>query len=59
MNRLSNAEAQICRPDRCPFCHSKDIDTLAKQITSASYWRCRACGEVWNVARLELTKSAR
>jgi ribosomal protein L37AE/L43A len=43
----------VRRPDRCPFCHSKAVDTLAKQITAATSWRCKQCGEVWNVARLQ------
>jgi ribosomal protein L37AE/L43A len=41
------------RPEACPFCQSKAVGTLAKVITPSTYWRCQACGEVWNPARLE------
>jgi ribosomal protein L37AE/L43A len=47
------------RPDACPFCHSKAVGTLAKQITAATYWRCQECGELWNIAQLERAKSLR
>jgi transposase-like protein len=43
------------RPDACPFCRAKAIGTLAKVITTRTYWRCQACGEVWNVANLRST----
>jgi hypothetical protein len=59
MNRLSDREEPIRRPDSCPFCHSKAVGTLAKEVTAATYWRCQACGEVWNVARLESSRTLR
>lgn len=37
----------------CPACKSRDVTTTSKVVTSASYWRCRACGEIWNAERLE------
>jgi hypothetical protein len=37
-------------PARCPACRSTDLITTSK-ATDASYWRCRACGEVWNAKR--------
>ena len=43
------------RPAACPFCGSKGIGTLAKVITDRTYWRCQACGEVWNMANLRAT----
>lgn len=39
-------------PARCPSCRSVDLVTTSKVITSAAYWRCCACGEVWNAGRL-------
>ena len=39
-------------PTQCPTCHSKDVKTTSKVIDASTYWRCGACGEVWNVARL-------
>lgn len=38
-------------PSACPACRSSDITTMSKVVTPESYWRCRTCGEVWNVAR--------
>jgi ribosomal protein L37AE/L43A len=47
------------RPAACPFCKSNAVGTLAKEITIATYWRCQACGEIWNTARLRREKVAR
>lgn len=38
-------------PSRCPACGSPDVKTSSKIVTAECYWRCEACGEVWNVAR--------
>ena len=38
-------------PTACPTCHSALIITTSKHPDDTSYWRCRDCGEVWNVAR--------
>ena len=57
MNPLPDSEQAGDRPDRCPFCRSKAIGTVAKVITTTSYWRCQACGEVWNVRNLRTTHS--
>jgi ribosomal protein L37AE/L43A len=59
MNRPSDREESVNRPAACPFCHSKAVGTLAKEITTATYWRCQACGEVWNVANLKSVNSFR
>jgi len=40
-------------PTLCPFCRSNDISTTSKNPDTASYWRCAACGEIWNVGRLQ------
>jgi transposase-like protein len=39
-------------PTHCPACRSSDVKTTSKVIDASTYWRCGACGEVWNVARL-------
>jgi predicted Zn finger-like uncharacterized protein len=39
------------QPTRCPACQSPAIVTTAKNPDVDSYWRCTACGEVWNAAR--------
>jgi len=38
-------------PSRCPVCRSQDVTTTGKAASVDAYWRCGACGEVWNVAR--------
>ncbi len=40
-------------PKMCPACKSSDVTTTSKIVTSASYWRCRTCGEIWNAERLQ------
>lgn len=40
----------VTRPDMCPSCHSRAIDTFAKVITVTTAWRCRACEHMWTVA---------
>ena len=39
-------------PTHCPTCRSQNLTTTSKVVNAESYWRCEACGEVWNVARL-------
>ena len=39
-------------PSQCPTCRSQDLKTTSKAVNAETYWRCCACGEVWNVARL-------
>jgi transposase-like protein len=38
-------------PKECPFCASPEVSATGKSVTSSSYWRCGACGEVWNPGR--------
>jgi ribosomal protein L37AE/L43A len=38
-------------PTKCPECSSPRVKTTAKSITVSTYWRCEACGEIWNVGR--------
>ena len=40
-------------PDACPFCRSRDIATTSKAVDASSYWRCTACGQIWNASRLQ------
>ncbi len=42
---------QIAAPERCPACASPAIVTTTKHPDVDSYWRCTACGEMWNVSR--------
>lgn len=46
------AEVDVTAPLTCPTCKSADVTTTAgKAVTPDSYWRCMACGEMWNHAR--------
>ena len=41
----------------CPACRATNVTTTSKTVSAATYWRCVACGEVWNVARRESSTS--
>jgi transposase-like protein len=38
-------------PSNCPSCRSSEVSTVSKVVTAATYWRCSACGDVWNAGR--------
>jgi hypothetical protein len=38
-------------PAGCPVCRSADLVMASKTVDASTYWRCRACGEIWNVGR--------
>ena len=40
-------------PDPCPFCKSHDVTTTSKEVNVSTYWRCTACGQIWNSNRLQ------
>jgi ribosomal protein L37AE/L43A len=42
-------------PKKCPECDSPRVTTTSKAITASTYWRCEACGEIWNVGRRQPT----
>jgi transposase-like protein len=39
-------------PAACPFCQSSKVTTPSDKVDSSTYWRCEACGQMWNVGRL-------
>jgi transposase-like protein len=41
----------IVPPLVCPVCRSPEPVAASKPIDASTYWRCRKCGEVWNVGR--------
>jgi len=53
MNRetVDHRVTELPKPS-CPFCRSAEVTTTRKDETNHNYWRCRACGEIWNQARL-------
>jgi transposase-like protein len=40
-------------PKACPFCQSLDVKTTSKEVNASTYWRCAACGQIWNASRLQ------
>jgi ribosomal protein L37AE/L43A len=44
-------DGRVTRPEKCPFCGSKIVDTLAKVLTAATLWRCRGCERTWTIAQ--------
>jgi hypothetical protein len=56
MGRPGAPEEPGQRPEACPFCQSRAVGTLAKVITPSTYFRCQACGEIWNPARLDTAR---
>ncbi len=40
-------------PVACPFCQSAKIRAASEKVDSSAYWRCEACGQMWNVGRLK------
>ena len=42
-------------PTACPFCQSSKITTPSEKVDANTYWRCDACGQMWNVARQRAT----
>lgn len=46
----SRTPEAVKRPAACPFCNGNVIDTLAKEITVTSVWRCRHCDRTWTIA---------
>jgi hypothetical protein len=47
----------IAAPKACPFCKSVEVTTTSKAVTVSTYWRCGACGQIWNVGRLRTVRS--
>lgn len=53
------SEANSAQPSACPGCRSRSITTTARKPDENSYWRCDACGEVWNAGRRKAVSSER
>jgi transposase-like protein len=44
---------ETAAPETCPFCSSVNIKTTSKEVNTSTYWRCAACGQIWNAGRLQ------
>jgi ribosomal protein L37AE/L43A len=56
-SRAAESTATESTPATCPACSSASITTTAKNPSSNSYWRCTACGEIWNASRRHTVRS--
>lgn len=53
----SRPTAALSAPTACPECESAAITTTARNPDENTYWRCSACGEVWNAFRRNTRRS--
>jgi transposase-like protein len=49
----ASSAAEPVLPDvtQCPFCESRRVTTTGDAASASTYWRCHACGEIWNPKR--------
>ena len=50
---LATSAPASSEPVACPFCKSRDVKTTSKEVNASTYWRCTACGQIWNASRLQ------
>jgi len=46
------AEQPSGKPTECPYCQSRAVSTLAREVTDSTCWRCQACGGSWTKAQI-------
>lgn len=56
MGLRTGGEGPAAPQQACPFCGSSDVQTTSKAVTVSTYWRCTACGQIWNADRLQHTR---
>ena len=54
---MQRAAIPVRRPGACPYCTSKAVETLAKELTLNTMWRCRACDHAWTIAQVITDRS--
>jgi transposase-like protein len=54
-----NAGGNVPARPLCPICRSNQVSTTSKSVNELTYWRCQACGEIWNQTRLVTFKGRR
>jgi predicted Zn finger-like uncharacterized protein len=54
--RAADVQPAAKAPASCPSCQSLSIVTTAKSPDADSYWRCIACGDVWNDSRRQVAR---
>jgi len=52
-------EEPVAAPTTCPFCRSSRIMTASEKVDASTYWRCEACGELWNLGRVRPSSRSR
>lgn len=56
---VGDPNARLDAVTHCPFCASERVATTGKAVTVSSYWRCEACGEIWNPGRAGAASNSR
>lgn len=51
MTRPEPEAKPVVAPSRCPACGAAELTTTSKATDRSTYWRCLACGEIWNLDR--------
>ena len=54
---MQRAAIPVHRPGAWPYCTSKAVETLAKELTLNTMWRCRACDHAWTIAQVITDRS--
>jgi len=44
-------DQQQVTPRVCPSCRSTEVTAAGRKVNASTYWRCEACGHVWNPER--------
>lgn len=55
MPAVTTPVAATTAPKACPFCRSSRIGAPTQKVDASTYWRCEACGQMWNEDRLRAT----
>jgi transposase-like protein len=50
---MHEESAPPIKPTTCPFCRSSQIAAANEKTDASTYWRCKSCGEMWNLGRLK------
>jgi ribosomal protein L37AE/L43A len=43
---------ELAGPATCPSCHAADLTMTDSAVATGANWRCRRCGQLWDVGRL-------
>lgn len=52
MNSSGAIALELAGPATCPSCHAADLTMTDSAVAAGADWRCRRCGQLWDVRRL-------